>query len=164
MHLAAEAASGLRLDRCTSCGGSWLDYGELAPAVQRQEPEGPRPEAPADPASDLRTGPCPRCGVTLRQALSPDGAFHVERCPRCGGLFLDRGELAAIAAKRLVDGLERVFAPRPEPVTAVVPPPGRPEAVLGHEDRVVLARAVDLAARHPEAADFLRRHLAGNDR
>jgi Zn-finger nucleic acid-binding protein len=151
----AEAASGLRLDRCSSCGGTWLDYGELGPAAEREDPSRP-PGPDPDLAADLRTGSCPRCGVALQQALSPDGAFHVDRCPRCGGLFLDRGELAAIAARHLVDGLERVLAPHPPPAA---PPPARRPTGLGPEDRAVLARAADLAARHSEAAAFLRKHL-----
>lgn len=163
LHRTAEAASGLRLDRCSTCEGSWLDYGELAPAAQRQAPGLPPP--PLDPANDARTGPCPRCAVPLQQTLSPDGTFHVERCTRCGGLFLDRGELAAIAAKHLVDDLERVLATRIVPeALATKPPPPVDTAKLSHEDRVLLARAVELAARHPEAAAFLRDHLDGKAR
>lgn len=153
LQLATVGAAGVRLDRCTRCGGTWLDYGELVPVAE--DPLLPL-DARSDPSADARSGPCPRCGVELRQAPFPDGQFHVDRCPRCGGVFLDRGELAEIASRHLVDPLERVLSPRP-----VTPRAAERAEGLGPEDRAVLARAVALAARDPEAAAFLRAHLDG---
>ncbi len=157
LHLLTRGASGFRLDRCDRCGGTWLDYGELVPAAEDPLLPPESPEPPPDPDADRRSGPCPRCGIALRQALAPEGGFHVDRCPRCGGIFLDRGELTAIAGKHLVDELERVFAPRPAPPAAPVPE----RTGLRLEDRAILARAAELATRFPEAAEFLRRHLDG---
>lgn len=38
---------------------------------------------------------CPRCSEAMEVRREPD--LHYERCPRCGGLFLDPGELNALA-------------------------------------------------------------------
>jgi Zn-finger nucleic acid-binding protein len=159
LQLATRGAGGLRLDRCTRCGGTWLDYGELAPAAEdpllpAEPPDAPQP----DPGADLRSGPCPRCGIPLRQVPFPSGPFHVDGCPRCGGLFLEPGEFAAVASRHLVDELEQVLPHRPVPPPPAVSAPGAPPP-LTHEDRILLARAADLAARHPEAAAFLRAQL-----
>lgn len=154
LHLATVGATGVRLDRCSGCGGTWLDYGEVVPAAE--DPRLPL-DARADPSADARSGPCPRCAIELRQTPFPDGPFHVDRCPRCGGVFLDRGELAEIASRHLVDPLEHVLAPR----RAAAPQPIEREGGLALADRAVLARAADLAARYPDAAAFLRAHLDG---
>jgi Zn-finger nucleic acid-binding protein len=160
LELATRGAGGLRLDRCTRCGGTWLDYGELAPAAEDPLLSPGPADAPApEPGADLRTGPCPRCGIPLRQVPFPRGPFHVDGCPRCGGLFLEAGEFAAVASRHLVDDLERVLPQRPVPAPSVPTAPPAPPP-LTHEDRILLARAADLAARHPEAVAFLRAQLA----
>ena len=41
---------------------------------------------------------CPRCVVRLVQARQ--AGIPVDRCPRCGGTWLDRGELARISARQ----------------------------------------------------------------
>ncbi|MEW6670428.1 MAG: zf-TFIIB domain-containing protein [Thermodesulfobacteriota bacterium] len=39
---------------------------------------------------------CPHCHIPLQTIrLTPDGAFVIERCPTCFGLFFDPGELQA---------------------------------------------------------------------
>ncbi len=148
---AIEVPSGARLHGCAGCGGHFLDYGELADATS----------TPALLAADGRTGPvddsaaldCPRCAISLTKHPVPDAGFAVDRCGRCGGTFLDRGELAALATSSFSADLERLFRPRPK----VEAPAAK--AGLSTEERVVLARAADLAARSPEAAAFLRKSL-----
>ena len=150
----APSTGAVAVERCARCGGTFLDFGELAaaaadPAILSGEPAKDVPVARDDEAG------CPRCWIAMRKAEVPGQGFAVDRCGRCGGIFLDRGELAAIAAAQLVDGLEAIF--RPAPAGNVVRPEG---SGLTQEDRVVLARAADLARLHPEAAAFLRSKLA----
>jgi Zn-finger nucleic acid-binding protein len=148
---AIEVPSGARLHGCGGCGGHFLDYGELADAAATPllvEQDG-RPGA----VDDSVALDCPRCAVALVKHPVPGAAFAVDRCGRCGGTFLDRGELAALATSAFQADLERLFRP---------PPKVQPQAVkagLTTEERVVLARAADLAARSPEAAAFLRQKL-----
>jgi Zn-finger nucleic acid-binding protein len=90
---------GVEVDLCTSCGGLWLDRGEIERlgALTASEIEalrrlliplpGPRPEA-----SDLETA-CVACTGTLREIVL--GPVRVDFCNQCQGLWLDRGELDA---------------------------------------------------------------------
>ena len=77
------------VDVCGSCGGLWLDGGELwmEGAVL---PTDLRPEMAEDPRI------CPR-DQHLLQAMS-NGTLHVDVCTRCGGMFLDGGELEGLVA------------------------------------------------------------------
>jgi Zn-finger nucleic acid-binding protein len=77
------------VDVCGSCGGLWLDGGELwmEGAV-----------LPADLAPEKTEDPriCPR-DQHLLQALT-NGKLHVDVCTCCGGIFLDGGELEGLQA------------------------------------------------------------------
>lgn len=102
----------VRLDQCLHCEGIWLDAGELDKVVRGRkglllslEYERKRAHAlerehqpPPEEAAHLRAlhlDRCPRCGGTLEEA-----AFHqirLDRCPDCAGVWLDAGELEAVA-------------------------------------------------------------------
>jgi Zn-finger nucleic acid-binding protein len=104
---------GLEVDLCPSCGGLWLDRGEIARAAKLPEKElarlralltgasGP-PPVPTD-----HKAPCPACDGSLSEVML--GRVHVDHCTRCQGIFLDRGELQeAIDAVR---GSDRTTSP-----------------------------------------------------
>ena len=92
----------VEVDLCPSCGGLWLDSGELekigsgsADDVQKLRSALVGSEAP-DPPSDTTT-PCVACDGKLREMKL--GAVTIEFCGSCNGIFLDKGELdQAIAA------------------------------------------------------------------
>jgi Zn-finger nucleic acid-binding protein len=92
---------GVEIDRCLDCGGTWLDSGELeaiARSAGTADPELPRTvrDAPAGPKGARR---CPRCARPLRAiGIGKEKRIELDRCPRCGGLWLDRGELEAVIA------------------------------------------------------------------
>lgn len=156
--------SGTRIDRCSSCAGTFLDFGELAPAVD--DPAAAFDSGPAPAGADGLPASCPRCKTGMRAIAVPDETFHVDRCMRCGAIFLDRGELGALAARHLADGLDELFRPGrgapPPGATQAAAPAALPAATgLGPKDRALLANAVELAARFPEAAEFLRKQLKG---
>lgn len=57
---------------------------------------------------------CPKCGETLTTRLIQD--VEIDECPRCHGMWLDKGELEAMSeqkgngwAKQFVDGMSRVL-------------------------------------------------------
>ena len=56
---------------------------------------------------------CPQCGVDL--VMSDRQGIEIDYCPKCRGVWLDRGELDKI--------IERSLGPAPS-----APPPARPEA------------------------------------
>lgn len=79
-------AGAVELDRCSFCNGLWFDGGELEQVLGR------RPPAKLDPLETSRK--CPSCTVPMRAAEV--GGLRVEFCLKCGGVFLDDGELRAI--------------------------------------------------------------------
>ena len=84
------------------CGGIWFDNQEVRKLDDREEAAGEAlldvqrdPNVTVD--HDAQWG-CPRCGhpAMTRHFYSPKRAVEVDECPRCGGVWLDSGELATI--------------------------------------------------------------------
>jgi uncharacterized protein len=88
----------VEVDLCPSCGGLWLDQGEIE-RLGRSAPEdlgrlrlALTGTAAPEPLSEASTA-CPACaGQLLEVELGP---VHIEHCEKCHGVFLDRGELDA---------------------------------------------------------------------
>jgi uncharacterized protein len=86
----------VEVDLCPSCGGLWLDHGEIERLGRGQTEEMDRLRAVltgrADPAppSETRTH-CPACTSQLQEIVL--GPVHVDYCGKCHGVYLDRGEL-----------------------------------------------------------------------
>jgi Zn-finger nucleic acid-binding protein len=86
----------VEVDLCPSCGGLWLDHGEIERLGRGKSEDltGLRTalvgaQAP-EPASETTT-PCPACPGSLNVVVL--GPIHIEYCGKCHGIFLDRGEL-----------------------------------------------------------------------
>jgi Zn-finger nucleic acid-binding protein len=86
----------VEVDLCPSCGGLWLDHGEIE-RIGRGKPEDLAKlrtalTGSANPAgiSDTTTH-CPACPGALKEVVL--GPVHVDYCGKCHGVFLDRGEL-----------------------------------------------------------------------
>jgi Transcription factor zinc-finger len=56
---------------------------------------------------ELARGRCPKCGNRLT-ARAVDGVA-VEECTSCGGVWLDRGELASVSRRESETWLARLF-------------------------------------------------------
>ncbi len=69
---------GVEVDQCITCGGIWLDSGELQKLV------GVEPEMP-------RILECPKCQKPM--SIQILRGVELDHCPSCGGIALDRGEL-----------------------------------------------------------------------
>jgi Zn-finger nucleic acid-binding protein len=92
----------IEVDLCPSCGGLWLDHGEIE-RLGRGMPSdlerlraaltgSPTPAAPSE-----TTTSCPACPGGLKEVVL--GPVHVDYCVKCHGVFLDKGELdQAVAA------------------------------------------------------------------
>lgn len=94
----------LTADVCQrGCGGVWLDAFELSRIDERHELDARGLAALGQSrAQRVDTSPrvnCPRCPdktVTMRTFFSPAKEAEVDKCPRCGGHWLDHGELGKI--------------------------------------------------------------------
>ncbi len=95
---------GTEMDRCSSCRGLWLDGGELAALL------GTPADLPPGEAGRPTNRGCPRCGVGLSERrYRRDSEVLVDACAKCGGVFLDAGELPRVEA--LSQGLDDPFPP-----------------------------------------------------
>jgi Zn-finger nucleic acid-binding protein len=86
----------VEVDLCPSCGGLWLDHGEIERLGRGQPDEMARLKsaltgsASPDPASET-TSSCPACPGALKEVVL--GPVHVDYCIKCHGVYLDKGEL-----------------------------------------------------------------------
>ena len=101
-HMELIDYRGVEIDRCTACGGIWLD------AV---EPEQLRARAGAesiDTGSEIRGEimndtdevDCPRCRTPLVRRPGP-GELELDVCPRCHGTYFDAGEFRSFKSVSL---------------------------------------------------------------
>ena len=98
--------SGLAVDVCRGgCGGIWFDQLELVKADDQEETAGETLlDIERDPAVTVDANArrrCPRCReiVMLRHFYGPKQKVEVDECGKCGGIWLDAGELAAIRSE-----------------------------------------------------------------
>ncbi len=95
------------VERCPTCGGTWLDAGELERIEQTVGRD--YREAIANMPSDTiaaiemayqKSAPervCPKCGRAMeRREHGYCSQIMIDICPSCRGVWLDRGELAAL--------------------------------------------------------------------
>ncbi|NCC53821.1 MAG: hypothetical protein EOM20_21815, partial [Spartobacteria bacterium] len=101
-ELTAIHYEGIDLDVCDGgCGGMWFDNYELDRIVQGREGTAEplrvqyNPRRPVDTQDKRR---CPRCEAVImhRHLHRSSREIEVDKCPKCGGVWLDRGELAGI--------------------------------------------------------------------
>jgi Zn-finger nucleic acid-binding protein len=99
----------IEVDLCGSCGGLWLDHGEAERLAKKMGSELDRLRkllrsdgGPPPVPSDVQ-GTCPACTSAVKEVKL--GAVTVDYCPRCKGLFMDRGEfdgaLTAVTGQKM---------------------------------------------------------------
>jgi hypothetical protein len=95
------------VDLCPSCGGIWLDESKLeAVEYARQRDYSEELDQPPDLgynafelARSRADAPlyCPTCSLEMeRREYARCSQVLIDVCPHCGGIWLDKGELAAI--------------------------------------------------------------------
>jgi Zn-finger nucleic acid-binding protein len=86
----------VEVDLCPSCGGLWLDHGEIERLGRGKSEDLSRLRsaltgtATPDSPSETTTA-CPACPGQLNVVVL--GPVNVEYCNKCHGIFLDKGEL-----------------------------------------------------------------------
>jgi len=84
------------------CGGLWFDHFEIQRFDEPCEQNGTiLLEIARDPSIQVdhtKRRLCPKCRdiVMMRHFYSPKREIEVDECPKCGGLWLDAGELATL--------------------------------------------------------------------
>ena len=90
---------GVEIDRCLSCGGTWLDAGELELIVERAGADVERLVDAVETARHIRKSKrrCPRCNTKMRTlAVGDTDTIELESCARGHGLWLDKGEMRSL--------------------------------------------------------------------
>ncbi len=101
----------VEIDHCTSCGGIWLDGGELeallGDPVQAKRLLGSFEQA-ASPVERPRK--CPICDKTMVKVAvgRSDPVLVVDKCPHNDGLWFDKGELQNILTRADLDDGNRI--------------------------------------------------------
>ncbi|NSW56804.1 MAG: zf-TFIIB domain-containing protein [Armatimonadetes bacterium] len=115
-ELAPQSVGGVELDACSDCGGLWFDPGELGRLMQQGAGDARNAENLAEGRPSRAHGggmACPRCGVTLYEFQyehSPQVTLNA--CPECRGVWLDDGELQALASRRIATQETTASSPR----------------------------------------------------
>lgn len=96
-------AGDVKVDACDGgCGGLWFDNYELIKFDEPHEAEGESllnldrdPNVRVDHSGKRA---CPKCESTsmMRHFFSIKHEVEVDECPRCGGIWLDSGELSSL--------------------------------------------------------------------
>jgi len=94
------------LERCTSCAGIFFDNFELKKLDEAHEGKGSevfskdKTARRVAPAMDQKL-PCPKCPgiIMMRRYSSVKRAVEVDECAKCGGIWVDPGEISAIRSE-----------------------------------------------------------------
>ncbi len=118
----SQLAVGLATKACPSCGGNWIPPEAYVTWQQPQiDPDQPIQvsmlplslQTPFQPAPlDNRAALCPDCRsylvrgrITIQQ-----GAFYVERCPNCKGIWCDAGEWEILQQLGIDTHIDYIFS------------------------------------------------------
>ncbi len=95
----------IRVDLCGHCRGVWCDWGEIGELHELVKLLPPGVSIPGTSGAssykrDLMPGVCPSCDTHPRLTPLLIGAFHVDRCDECLGLWFDGGELGPMLTEQ----------------------------------------------------------------
>ena len=93
----------VKVDRCPECGGSWYDQDELR-LLKDEESGGDYrwidvdlwQDAEKVRVAETSVANCPKDGAPLAPVQYGEPEISVEVCPRCFGIWLDKGEYEKI--------------------------------------------------------------------
>lgn len=93
----------IEIDECQDgCHGIWFDINELKKLDEKTEGSGPELERilsyeRAWDFNPLRKVKCPKCNEKMERHEYIDASrIFIDECFKCGGIWLDKGELGAI--------------------------------------------------------------------
>lgn len=98
-ELHEERFKRVKIDRCPTCMGLWLDQGELNRLVDRRDKMVEFMSIDHDSGIHGDSHPkrdCPHCQETMRKVdlLEEESGVIYDYCPNCKGFWLDQDEVA----------------------------------------------------------------------
>jgi len=101
---------GIDIDLCDSCKGIWMDKGEAATFTELADDIPKLQEVLSQAKYTEYT--CPKCqGILQEMKYVPEGNLVIDRCDKCGGIWLDAEELWQMEdlASRVEDPRSRIM-------------------------------------------------------
>jgi len=101
----------VEIDHCVSCGGIWLDRGELELLMDAPEKAGQLLKSfRQDTAATEQPRKCPICRKRMAKILvgQSDPPLRIDQCRRHHGLWFDRGELEDVLRRGRLDAGSRI--------------------------------------------------------
>ena len=88
----------IEIDYCTSCGGIWLDAGELELLLETQEERSRLLNLLVEDSSvKEKRYRCPICSKKMKKVfVGEEKKILIDKCKKNHGLWLDKGELEAV--------------------------------------------------------------------
>jgi len=85
----------VEIDNCSSCGGIWLDHGELQLLLETSsQKDRLLSSLELDRQTKEKARRCPICSKKMDKVLcGPDQDIRIDRCRDNDGIWVDRGEL-----------------------------------------------------------------------
>jgi uncharacterized protein len=104
---------GVHIETCPACGGDWLDAGQLQSILHARQTRFTREECIAVAQAAKIHGTklvnlnrhlaCPQCGNQTNPInYGDDSGLIIDKCPSCGGIWMEKDELDKI--EELVQG------------------------------------------------------------
>ena len=115
------------LDHCVGCGGIWFDKGELEALLKQSQGNAPAELDLINPKAEGLD--CPRCKNKMSRGGLVDPLLLVDKCPACGGTWLDAHELDLV--KKLLG-----LIGGPSGASGLTRPPAAPAAPLEPLSRI----------------------------
>lgn len=97
-EMEVESHPDVEFERCPGCGGVYLDPGELNALATGLAGDVEYWSVDAEDHPDVHgTRVCGRCGTPMKKVnLLTLSDLILDRCPECGGFYLDRGEVGTM--------------------------------------------------------------------
>ncbi len=96
----------VEIDNCTSCGGIWLDSGELEQLFGNEQ-KAKRLINAFNPAANIKENihKCPICLKKMDKIKTSESQDPViiDRCPKLHGLWFDKNELHRLLSENALD-------------------------------------------------------------
>jgi Zn-finger nucleic acid-binding protein len=99
--LSPQQEGDITLENCERCHGQWLEPDDLKAIIEATVflEMGPGVRTGIDLTDVQEDAPCPRCGVLMQPFnYAGDSGVILDKCPNCGGLWLDAGDLERVLA------------------------------------------------------------------
>jgi Zn-finger nucleic acid-binding protein len=101
LPLIVEEHGDIVMQRCERCGGRWMRPDDLKAVIDliRLPVNGPSVRTGIDLTDVREDAVCPRCAVPMQPFnYAGDSGIILDKCPTCGGLWLDSGDLERVLA------------------------------------------------------------------